>query len=477
MGLSKFIVALANRSGGKTMDFAILAVLDSLANDNCESANLGAIQAQAQRCYRYIKGFMDASSVVRSFVKGKTTISRSAFLNNSTVEVLTATLTGVNSPHPQKLKMDEVELIPWIILQEAFSMVQSKHNVKGVTVLGSTRKFANGPMQKLVDGGGPKNIKLFEWCIWEVVEPLPKDNPVLLAEIKKTFGDELPHNIDKANGYYKWEDVIEKFNSLDRDVWDTQWTCKRADLSGLVYSRFDDVKNIEANFVLEKANKSIFLIEDFGNSKEHPDVVLFCQVDPIKQSLIVFDELYQADLPTIDIVKNVKEKLQSHGLTMRDVAGWIPDHHMLTQVIDRRNMGLPIIEWVKDDVIEHASELYKVENGIVAVRKFIDVGRFKMTPNCQQLRAEFMSYARRKQVSTGEYLEEPEKRFDHGPDCVRYGIVTLFPFLAMGSFTDLPPENVQVVYEKENEPKVISGGDERTIPTSSYTEGFMNKDF
>ena len=43
----KTIIAMATRSGGKTIDLAILGILDTLANDSCESANLGAIQAQA----------------------------------------------------------------------------------------------------------------------------------------------------------------------------------------------------------------------------------------------------------------------------------------------------------------------------------------------------------------------------------------------------------------------------------------------
>jgi hypothetical protein len=55
----KTIIAMANRSGGKTIDLAILGILDTLANDNCESANLGAIQAQALRCASYMKGFVN----------------------------------------------------------------------------------------------------------------------------------------------------------------------------------------------------------------------------------------------------------------------------------------------------------------------------------------------------------------------------------------------------------------------------------
>lgn len=422
---------MANRSGGKTFDLAVLSCLDSLANDECESANLGAIQAQAQRCYRYMRQIILNSPVFSGFLRGDPTLTRTSFINLSTIEVLVATITGVNSPHPQKLKMDEIELIPWSILQEAFSMVQSKKDVKGVTVLGSTRKFASGPMQRLIDAGGDKGLKLYDWCIWEVMEAWPKDE-AFSNELKKVFGADLPEDLSHFNGYYKWEDVLEKYQTLDREVWDTQWLCKKPDLSSLIYSRFDDEKNIDTNFKLDKT-KQHYVWEDFGNSKDHPDVMLFVEVDMENTKVTVFDELYLSDLPSTKMVEEAKAKLAEHGMTVADLTGWIPDPHMLTQVIDRVNMGLPIWDKVDETMMHDASQLYLIANGIHVIRKFIDEKWFKITPNCTQLRGEFLSYARKRKPN-GEYSEDPDKKYDHGPDACRYGIVRIFPSIAMGTF-------------------------------------------
>jgi hypothetical protein len=435
---SKVTLALANRSGGKTMAFAILSCLDSVANDQCESANLGAIKAQAQRCYRYMQGFINNSQVFQGFTKGDPTITKSDFINGSSIEVLVATMSGVNSPHPQKLKMDEIELIAWPIIQEAFSMVQSKGDVKGVTVLGSTRKFATGPMQKFVDTGEKKGMRIFQWCIWDVMQKWPVDTN-MQQEIQETFKADLPEYVmANADGYYLWEDAMEKYGTLDRDIWDTQWLSKKPDLSALIYSRFDDVKNIEMNFSLtlkevREGLKQIYVFEDFGNSKDHPDVMLYICVDTETQAVTVFDELYVHSMSSIAMVNEFKKKLTEYGLTIGDLSGWVPDHHMLTQVIDRKNMGLPILDQIDDTVVKNPQQLYMIINGIPVVRKFLDDGKLKITPNCIQLRAEFLSYARKRKPN-GEYADEPEKKYDHGPDAVRYGLINLFPHIAVGTF-------------------------------------------
>jgi hypothetical protein len=466
MGLSKVVLAMANRSGGKTLDFAVLSILDTLANDNCESANLGAIQAQAHRCYRYMQGIINSSPVFRGFTKGDGTIQRREFMNRSSIEVLVATMTGVNSPHPQKLKMDEVELIPWVILQEALSMVQSKGDVKGVTVLGSTRKFATGPMQKLLDQGGGRGVKIFTWCILETMEPfpdnpaLPNFDPILAKDIRTIMGTDLPDNTSMFSGYYKWEDFIEKYQTLDRDVLDIQWFCKKPDLAALIYSRFDEGRNVETNFKLD-LTQQIYIFEDFGNSKDHPDVILFAQHNPETNVVTVFDELYLANLSSTQMVEEAKKKLTSYGMTTDQLTGWIPDHHMLTQVIDRKNMGLPIWGPVDDTMIDNPSRVYLIANGVHLVRKFIDEGWFKITPNCTQLRAEFMSYSRKRKPN-GEYSDDPDKKNDHGPDAVRYGLVRLFPTIALGTFGD----------ETYNRPdKAILRGDP-AVEESSYLEEY-----
>jgi hypothetical protein len=349
-------------------------------------------------------------------------------------------MSGINGPHPQKLKMDEVELIPWPILQEAFSTVQSKNGVESVMILGSTRKFAAGPMQRLVeDSIARKNLKLYQWCIWEVVEGLPQDEKEV-ARIKEVFGNYLPENVDQCSGYYTWNDLIETFNTLDRSVWETQWECKRADTNGLVYANFDDTLNMARDFKLDMNSlqqgwTQVYVFEDFGSTKDHPDVCLLAQVDYRKQEVVIFDELYCVGKGTNDIIGDAKAMIFSHGLTMENISGWIGDPHAVGEQIDRFNLGLPMLgnRFVADESQKLPGELLLVKNGITHMRKFIDDRRLKITENVVELRQQLLSYAYKKRMD-GRYSEDPDKNNDHGPDSIRQGLVWLFPQQAMGSF-------------------------------------------
>jgi len=73
-----------------------------------------------------------------------------------------------NSPHPHLLAVDEVELLPWPVLQQAFSMPMSGGGHQAITVLTSTRKERFGTMQRLLDKvendpGFP--YRLYTWCV------------------------------------------------------------------------------------------------------------------------------------------------------------------------------------------------------------------------------------------------------------------------------------------------------------------------
>lgn len=497
--LHDVILALANRNGGKTLDFAILAILDALAQEDCEGANFGAIERQAMRCYGYIKRFLEQEPEFLKTVKGKITLGRTEFQNKSWLQVLVATIAGVNSPHPQKLKADEVELIAWPIMQEALSMPNSKDGIKATTVLGSTRKYAHGPMQRLID---EKIATVFTWCVFETMEPWPTD--VLQQEkIKQTFIDKfgdldlLPTDLTQFSGYFKWDDLITRVRTLDKETFLAQWMCRKPDSSGLIYPKFDEILNNAPNFIVD-TEKQIQIWEDFGYAKTHPNAISFVDVRIERMSFTVFDELYLTEKTTQDIIIAVIQKLQAHGLVapeLKDVTRdqllswipvgsyqvnyaefftkvqlWIPDYHGLTEIADRRKYGCPIPYPAKvtDEIVEEASKLYLKENGIPHVRNFIDERRAKwvmdQTPSS---RNDFLSYSKRKRPD-GTYSDEPMKENDHAPDNVHYGTVYNWPNLAYQSFS-------QEVINGQMPTGNDDGSD--VIQPDTFTGGIMTKVF
>lgn len=368
-------------------------------------------------------------------------MSRTEFKNGSIVEIITATLTGVNSPHPQKAFIDEIELIDWNILQEAMSMAKSKGDIKAQTIMTSTQKFAGGVVSKILREAEQRELKVYEWCIWEVVEPLPKDR-YLRQKVLETF-PEMPKKIielgDKKRGFYKWEDLIQKKLSLDPEVWETQWLCRKPGRTGVVYPQFLNQPYPKGHVLAREVdfNKQIYIFEDFGFAENHPDVVLFVEVDKEKQSIYIFDELYFVGKIGDYIVSRVAEKLREYGMDIqrfdgkynfnRYIAGWITDPHNLTEMAVRKNLGCPILEPLKN------SKLYAVKNGISLVRRKLQNKEILFHPRCKKAIGEFEVY-RRKPLPNGDFSEEPEKKNDHAPDAVRYGLIRLFPVAGLGSF-------------------------------------------
>lgn len=288
----KNALGFANRNGGKTQNVAILNFLDMLFRKSCEVASAGAVLEQANKCYRYFKLFMrrpwfDRFCDKYEEVTGKDFLMKSIqswteFGNGSTMEVLTGTEKGLRSPHPNKFRLDEVDLISWSLLQTALSMAKSGRGIRGQNVFTSTRQKERGSMQRLLNAAAEKGIEVYEWNIWEVLarcerrcfnDPQHGDCPIYCYCKGKA------HHCD---GFYETDDFIDKVRVLDRETWEVEWENKKPARSKLVYHKFSETKHI----MDPKRLYSMFRVTvpqrswprvgglDFGASPGHPFVYI-----------------------------------------------------------------------------------------------------------------------------------------------------------------------------------------------------------
>lgn len=452
-GNIKDAVALANRSGGKTMIFGMLDAIMAFLADETEIATVGAIQFQAQKAYDYFKGFSERQPFISNI--DRFTMKQTDCVNNSSVQVLVGTMSGVNSPHPQLLFLDEIDLMQWQVLQQALSMPQSKHGVEAKTVLTSTRKFGAGPMQRILDEANTREIKTYQWCIWEVIEKLPEEKDKH-QRVLDVFGSALPRNVQKANGYYTWSDAIQKYKSLDSETWETEWLCLRPGKEGLIYgTSYSDDNNLLYGWSPDpSALGGVYLFEDFGYGDDHPDAVLFVWIPPQADRLVIFDELYMTKYGTDDIWNSIVGKLQEYNLTVSDLKGWACDYHGLTEIHDRTIRGAPILPKNED------SDLYTVDNGIKLVKKFLQSGRLMLTDKCVNFRWELQAYKWKKNAD-GTYSKLPEKKNDHGSDATHYGLAALYAMLFTNAFGDKksdPEKHSQVEERRKTQDKPVFSG-------------------
>lgn len=426
-----FAVVMANRSGGKTFIFGILATILSYVHDDIEIATVGAIQQQALKSYEYFQTF--SSLFPFALNVNNFTMRQTELKNGAKYQVLAGTMSGVNSPHPQLAFFDEIDLMPWQILQQGLSMPQSKKNVRARTVLTSTRKFAGGVMQRMLDEAVTKGYSVYSWNIWEVVAPLPVEDKELMEKIHRVFGDELPQNIEKANGYYDWNDLIDKKLNLEEEVWETEWVCSRPGLQGIIYgTAYSDDNNLivpdeDEEYWKPPERGYIYLGEDFGHSEGHPNVILPVWIPTTFDRMVVFDELYVDDRGTDEIWEAMNEVLAPYNLQLPDkqkgikgnIRGWAPDPHNLALIHERKVRGAPILPGNKE------AKLYLLQNSIPKVKKFLRAGRIMITSRCVNLRTEILSYQWRKNANGTWSNTVTKKEDDHGPDALRYLLLSI----------------------------------------------------
>ena len=232
-------IGFGNRTGGKTTILSIVEFLDFIFKRRSSTTAAGSVREQAKTNYKYVKAYCNKPWFKR-YIEGKPLQSYISSKHGSSLSIITASLDGFNSPHPTLSVVDEVELIEWELLQEAFSMSMSQYGIEGRDILASTRKKASGTMDKLLKEAKVRGFKIYPWCIWEVLEKC-----TLKTECKKCSVYYLCEGRARhCKGYYTIKDFIKKVKGLDPTTFRSQWLCLKPDTQGLFYKEFESTKHI-----------------------------------------------------------------------------------------------------------------------------------------------------------------------------------------------------------------------------------------
>jgi len=99
---------------------------------NCEGITFGAIKPQAQRAYQYVKDFVfrrdeNGNRIPKPQILGDPTRERTEWKSGSSIALIVGTRSGVNSPHPQVVHADELDLMEEEVFNESRSMSSVRH--------------------------------------------------------------------------------------------------------------------------------------------------------------------------------------------------------------------------------------------------------------------------------------------------------------------------------------------------------------
>lgn len=247
-------LSFANRTGGKTLGLGLLYVAQLILQGPIDIGHVGAKKKQAKRCFRYVgKGLNDAGYTKKN---GRITQQAAAIdgggeyhlENGSEIEVLTGSIAGVNSPHPNVASFDEIELTTEEILDEAKSMPVSKNGRAATEHRASTRKYANGIMQRALDNAAAEDRRVYSWCAFEVAEQcVEADCSVCEAYVSHdrhgkphTFREVCDGKMRRSRGWMSRHDIIHmQFVGRAFETFASQWApCDRPESVGQYYSHF-----------------------------------------------------------------------------------------------------------------------------------------------------------------------------------------------------------------------------------------------
>ena len=106
---------------------------------------------------------------------GKIRVGRCRFKNQSQVRMLAHSQRDVRGIHIHKLRCDEAELFRDDVFKAAQFVTKSRDGIRGAMEVFSTMHLPYGVMQRLIDGAAESKMKVFQWCVWEVIEKCGPD--------------------------------------------------------------------------------------------------------------------------------------------------------------------------------------------------------------------------------------------------------------------------------------------------------------
>ena len=168
-----FSIWYAMRGSGKTRDLAILGWLESVFKPHCWTTVLGGSLEQSIKAVAYTNELWNMPTVAhlrnKLLVNGQVAGRGFKTTHGSQFQALAASTKSIRGPHPQKLRLDEVDEMEEKIYLGALGQPKSNYGILDNVIISSTLHNAFGLMSEIIDNRYEIGAKLYAWCINEVI--------------------------------------------------------------------------------------------------------------------------------------------------------------------------------------------------------------------------------------------------------------------------------------------------------------------
>jgi hypothetical protein len=155
--------------GGKSFTLALLGLTEALTL-RADVNVLGGSGEQSKRVLENMGKLWDVPTAPREFLEGDPGAQKQTLIWKNRIQALLASQRSVRGPHPQRLRMDEIDEADVEIVKSALGQPMNKGWVLAQVVLSSTHQYADGTMTWALKQAAEKGWPVFEWCLEETRE-------------------------------------------------------------------------------------------------------------------------------------------------------------------------------------------------------------------------------------------------------------------------------------------------------------------
>lgn len=232
-------ICWANRAGGKTFAGALITWLESVFKDSCETKILGGSGEQSLRMYGHMKNFI--TGPFQHLVVGEAMRTLTKLTNKSEIQILTASSRSVRGPHPQKLRLDEIDEFEDSIYEAALLTPLTARGIEASTHIYSTMHKAYGLMNRVIEEAHESGFRIFKWCVFDVMEKCIDRNCEECA-----LWEDCQGKARNASGFFKIDNAIKHKRKVSHDTWMSEMLCYQPSSEGLIYKEFDYAVHVVA---------------------------------------------------------------------------------------------------------------------------------------------------------------------------------------------------------------------------------------
>jgi len=258
--LDDFSIWYAMRGTGKTFDLSLLSFVEAVFKSHCGINILGGSLEQSTRAVVYLKNlwetwkntknvdrldmrlkvydlkelkweYVSRNTANKLLGENKEVAGRGFKLSNgSWINALAASTKSVRGPHPQKLRLDEVDEMDKKIYDAALGQPKENYGIKDNIIISSTLHNPFGLMSELIDSRFDLGAELYAWCVKEMIYP---------------------------RGFWTFDEIMRRKRQIPKAMWNSEYLLKRPKSDETIFD-FESVDRSYRRGLKDRYNNELY---------------------------------------------------------------------------------------------------------------------------------------------------------------------------------------------------------------------------